>query len=153
MCLALYLAAAQPLAVIPWDSAHPDFHVLDLPPGVAVVCKHFHYQHVYYAGSQQGCSCAFNYEHEFDAILQLRNYLRGALAVVPEIEAFACRAGREDHDAKHALRISPEGIALPDFLFKDSQFLVIRSGRHLRGEGAYSELAVAGRASPGRADG
>ena len=68
MCLALYLAASQELPVIAWDKANPAFHVIRLPKNAEGVRKHFHSEYVYYAGSAQGCSCAFNYEHESDSI-------------------------------------------------------------------------------------
>ena len=129
MCLALYLASSRPLPIIAWDPDHPAFHVISPPEGAAGVGKHFRYENVYYAGSHQGCSCAFNYEHEYESILELRDYLRNALASGAEIEAFVCRKGKEEHDVQHALVTSPEGIALPEFYFKDGQFLVIRSGK------------------------
>jgi hypothetical protein len=129
MCLAIYLASSRPLPVIAWDPANPAFHVIAPPESAAGVRKHFRYDNVYYAGSHQGCSCAFNYEHEYDSILQLRDYLRQALASGAEIETFACRIGNEEHDAQHALVTSPEGIALPEFFFKDGQFLLIRVGK------------------------
>ena len=129
MCLALYLASSRPLPIIAWDPANPAFHVINPPESATGVRKHFRFENVYYAGSHQGCSCAFNYEHEYDSILQLRDYLRNALASGAEIEAFACRIGNEEHDVQHALVTSPEGVALPEFFFKDGQFLVIRSGK------------------------
>ncbi len=127
MCLALYLASSRPLPIIAWDPAGPAFHVIKPHEGAAGVRKHFSYENVYYAGSHQGCSCAFNYEHEYESILQLRDFLRDALASGAEIEAFVCRIGKEEHDVQHALVTSPEGVALPEFFFKDGQFLVIRS--------------------------
>jgi hypothetical protein len=94
MCLALYLAASQELPVIPWDKTNPGFHVIRLPKEAESVRKHFRSDYVYYAGSTQGCSCAFNYEHESDSIVELRNYLRNALICVNEVEMFSCQAGR-----------------------------------------------------------
>jgi hypothetical protein len=129
MCLALYLASSRPLPIVAWDEVNPAFHVVLAPESAAGVRKHFRFENMYYAGSHQGCSCAFNYEHEYDSIIQLRNYLRSALASGAEIEAFVCRIGKEEQDVQHALVTSPEGIALPEFFFKDGQFLVIRSGK------------------------
>lgn len=130
MCLALYLAASRALPVIAWDDANPAFHVVHLPKSADGVRKHFHYDYVYYAGSEQGCSCAFNYEHEYNSILELKTYLRNALTYVNEVEVFACHVGAEEHETQHAQIISPEGIALPEFYFKDGQYLAIRSGRY-----------------------
>jgi hypothetical protein len=129
MCLALYLAASQELPVIGWDEAKPAFHVIRLPKSAEDVRKHFRSECVYYVGSQQGCSCAFNYEHEYDSIVELRNYLFNALICLDEVEMFACQTGGEEQPTQHALITSPEGISLPEFFFKDGQYLVIRSGK------------------------
>lgn len=129
MCLALYLAASQELPVIAWDEAKPAFHVIRLPRNADAVRKHFRSEYVYYAGSQQGCSCAFNYEHEYDSIVELKNYLRNALICVDQVEMFACQAGAEEQEKQHAVVASPEGIALAEFFFKDGQHLVIRTGK------------------------
>ena len=130
MCLALYLAASQELPVIPWDESNPAFHVIHLPKNAEGVRKHFRSDYVYYAGSEQGCSCAFNYEHEYDSILELRSYLRNALICVNEVEMFACQLGTEEQATQHSLATSPDGIALAEFLFKDGQYLVIRLGKY-----------------------
>jgi hypothetical protein len=127
MCLALYLAASQELPVIAWNETKPAFHVIRLPKGAENVRKHFRSEYAYYVGSQQGCSCAFNYEHEYDSIVELRNYLRNALLCVDKVEMFACQTGTEERATQHALTTSPEGISLPEFFFKDGQHLVIRS--------------------------
>jgi hypothetical protein len=132
MCLALYLAASQALPVIPWDDKKPAFHVIRLPKSAEGIRKHFRSEYVYYAGSQQGCSCAFNYEHEYDSIVELRDYLRNALICVSEVEMFACQIGSEERETQHALITSPEGIALAEFFFKDGQYLVIRIAKETR---------------------
>jgi len=129
MCLALYLAASQELPVIGWDDTNPAFHVIRLPQNAEGVRKQFSSEYVYYAASQQGCSCAFNYEHEYDSIGELKNYLRNALICVDQVEMFACQAGAEEQEKQHAVVTSPEGIALAEFFFKDGQHLVIRGGK------------------------
>jgi len=130
MCLAIYLAAAQELPTIAWDKANPSFHVIRLPKEAEAVRKHFHSEYVYYAGSTQGCSCAFNYEHESDSIVELTNYLRNALICVNEVEIFACQTGTEAQEKKHALETSAEGIARADFLFKDGQHVVVGPAKY-----------------------
>jgi hypothetical protein len=128
MCLALYLAASQELPAIAWDETKPAFHVIRLPKSAEDVRKHFRSEYVYYAGSQQGCSCAFNYEHEYDSIVELRNYLRNALVCVDEVEMFACQTGSEERaTTQHSLITSPDGIALAEFFFKDGQYVLVRS--------------------------
>ena len=135
MCLALYLAASQELPIIAWDHSNPAFHVIRLPKNAEGVRKHFRSDYIYYAGSEQGCSCAFNYEHEYDAILELKNYLRNALICVSKVEMFACQTGSEEREKQHAHTTSPEGIALAEFYFKDGHYLVIKPGK-------YSELVT-----------
>ena len=127
MCLALYIASTKPLPVIPWDPKKPTFHVVNLPESMRAVRKLLPYPHVYYVGSHEGCSCAFNYEHELKAVLELRDYLRKALAVTDEIEGFSCRPGQEPLNVKHSVTISPSGVALPEFFLQDGQRLVFRS--------------------------
>lgn len=134
MCLALYLATSQELPVIPWDSTKPAFHVIHLAKSAEGVRKHFRSDYVYYAGSAQGCSCAFNYEHEYDSIVELRNYLRNALICADEVEMFACQTGAEEQATQHALTTSPDGIVQPGFFFKNGQYLVIRSGKYAQGK-------------------
>ena len=126
MCLAIYLAGSQELPVIPWNEAEKGFHGVRLPKAAEAIRKQFRSSYVYYVGSAQGCSCAFNYEHEHDSIVELRDYLRNALICVDELEIFACQAGSEAMDRQHSGTVSPEGIALAEFLFKDGQYLVVR---------------------------
>jgi hypothetical protein len=129
MCLSLYIAAPRPLPLVEWNIGDPGFHVIEVPERLDAVRKHFQHPHVYYVGSREGCSCAFNYEHDDRAILELRNYLRTALEVVDQLEGFVCRVGCEAAEAQHWQITSPEGVALADFYFREAQYLVIqRSG-------------------------
>jgi hypothetical protein len=134
MCLALYIASVKPLPVIPWDPKKPTFHVVPLPENMDAVRKLLPYPHVYYVGSHEGCSCAFNYEHEFKSVLELRDYLRKALAVADEIEGFSCRPGRERLNVKHSVTVSPSGVALPEFFLQDGQRLVFRSRKTMQAQ-------------------
>jgi len=127
MCLALYIASPKPLPLVPWDPQNPAFHVIPLPEDKPAVRKLFRFPHIYYVGSHEGCSCAFNYEHDFKPALQLRDYLRKALAVSKEIEGFACRPDQENLDVKHFVTVSPMGVAMPEFFFQDGQRLVFRT--------------------------
>jgi hypothetical protein len=114
MCLALYIAASKPLPVIPRNPKKPAFHVVPLPENMQEVRALLPYPHIYYVGSHEGCSCAFNYEHEFRSALELRDYLRKALTVVDEI--------------------SPSGVALPEFFFQDGQRLLFRSRKTMEAQ-------------------
>jgi hypothetical protein len=92
------------------------------------------YPHIYYVGSHEGCSCAFNYEHELKSVVELRDYLRKALAVTDEIEGFSCRPGQEPLNVKHSVTISPSGVALPEFFLQDGQRLVFRSRKTMQAQ-------------------
>ena len=127
MCLALYIASPKPLPLVPWDPKKPTFHVVPLEESNHRVRKILPYPHIYYVGSHEGCSCAFNYEHEIRAAVELRDYLRRALTVTNEVEGFSCRPGQADFNVKHSVTISPSGVALPEFFLEDGQRLVFRS--------------------------
>jgi hypothetical protein len=88
--------------------------------------------HIYYVGSHEGCSCAFNYEHELQSVVELRDYLRKALTLADEIEGFSCRPGGEQLNVKHSVVISPSGVALPEFFLQDGQRLVFRSRKMMQ---------------------
>src|SRR6266404_6023342 len=134
MCLALYIAASKPLPLVPWDPKKPTFHVVPLEENNHRVRKLLPYPHIYYVGSHEGCSCAFNYEHEFKSALQLRDYLRKALTVTDEIEGFSYRPGQERLNVLHSVTISPGGVALPEFFFQDGQRLVFRSRKTMEAQ-------------------
>lgn len=134
MCLALYIASPKPLPTSSWDPKKPAFHVLPLPEKHDAVRKVLPYPHIYYVGSHEGCSCAFNYEHEFKAALELQAYLRKALTVSEEIEGFSCQPGQETLSVRHSVTVSPSGIALPEFFFQDGQRLVFHSRKTMRAQ-------------------
>jgi hypothetical protein len=134
MCLALYIAASKPLPEVAWDPKKPAFHVVPLPENMQDVRKLLPYPHIYYVGSHEGCSCAFNYEHEFKSALELRDYLRKALTVVDEIVGFSHRLGKERLNVLHSVTISPSGIALPEFFFQDGQRLLFRSRKTMQAQ-------------------
>lgn len=134
MCLALYIAASKPLPVVAWNPKKPAFHVIPLPESMQDVRKLLPYPHIYYVCSHEGCSCAFNYEHEFKSALELRDYLRKALTVVDEIVGFSHRLGKERLNILHSVTISPSGIALPEFFFQDGQRLLFRSRKTMQAQ-------------------
>lgn len=127
MCLALYIASPKPLPLVPWDPKKPTFHVVPLDEENHHVRKILPYPFIYYVGSHEGCSCAFNYEHDIKAAVELRDYLRRALTITNEIEGFSCRPGHSDLKIKHSVVVSPSGVALPEFFLDDGQRLVFRS--------------------------
>ena len=134
MCLALYIASVKPLPLVPWDPKKPTFHVVPLEEYDHRVRKILPQDYIYYVGSHEGCSCAFNYEHEIKAAVELRDYLRRALTVTSEIEGFSCRPGQADLKVKHSVTVSPSGVALPEFFLDDGQRLVFRSRKTMQAQ-------------------
>ena len=134
MCLALYIASVKPLPVIPWDPKKPTFHVVPLGEDTNRVRKILTDPYIYYVGSHEGCSCAFNYEHDIKSAVELRDYLRRALTVTNEIEGFSCRPGQADLKIKHSVTVSPSGVALPEFFLDDGQRLVFRSRKTMQAQ-------------------
>lgn len=134
MCLALYIASPKPLPLVPWDPKKPTFHVVPLEEDDHRVRKILPHPYIYYVGSHEGCSCAFNYEHELKAALELRDYLRKALTITSEIEGFSCRPGQAPLKVKHSVTVSPSGVALPEFFLDDGQRLVFRSRKTMQAQ-------------------
>jgi hypothetical protein len=151
MCLALYIASFKPLPLIPWDPSKPTFHVVPLSEQMEAVRKLLPYPHIYYVGSHEGCSCAFNYEHDLQSVVELRDYLRRALTVADEIEGFSCRPGGDQLNVKHSVVISPSGVALPEFFLQDGQRLVFRSRKTIQARRRRAVNAVPLRRKPERA--
>lgn len=139
MCLALYMAAAKPLPLIPWDAAHPGFHVTELSADAAGVRRHFNKPFMFYAGAHEGCACAFNYGREYpdfeddpadlaaaqNDIASLSRYLTEAASDGSSIELFSCYFGDEAKDSQHARVCFARTIADPDFYFHDREFLLV----------------------------
>jgi hypothetical protein len=150
MCLALYIASSKSLPLVPWDPEKPAFHVIPLPDDRPTVRKMFRHPHIYYVGSHEGCSCAFNYEHDIKPAVQLRDYLRRALAATDEIEGFACRPDQESLDVKHFVTISPTGVALPEFFLQEGQRLVFCSRKTLLAQRTQAPQATTLKRKPNR---
>lgn len=142
MCLALYIASPKPLPLVPWDPKKPTFHVVPLAEDGHRIWKILPHPYIYYVGSHEGCSCAFNYEHELKAALELRDYLRKALTVTSEIEGFSCRPGQATLKVKHSVTVSPSGVALPEFYLDDGQRLVFRSRKTMEAQRRQALTAV-----------
>ena len=108
MCAVVYIAADEPLPLIPWDSSQPDFSVINLVEHDQKVVAHFSKPYIYYVCTKLGCGCDFQYgqygeveEHEEDenrkAVHQLSEYLAQETRRIGELEIFTCW---EDDQAK-----------------------------------------------------
>ena len=122
MCMALFIAAAEPLETIPWDASQPGFNVQALSDSEEGVRRHFTKPNVYYAGAHTGCSCGFAYGlldvmDEADAVeaaagrqsvSDLRSYLESAIARLGEVEMFSAWEGDFGADATQRLDVTPD---------------------------------------------
>ena len=94
MCRVLYIAADRPLPLIPWDPENPGFHVIELTEREAPVKNQFAKPLVYYAGSHQGCGCAYDLASiSIGEPEQLPNARRGREALVTYLQAALDAAG------------------------------------------------------------
>ena len=122
MCMALFIAAAEPLETIPWDESRHGFNVQSITESEEVVRRHFTMPHVYYAGAHTGCSCGFTYglldvkdvaDEDEDAagrrsVADLQRYLAVAVARLGEVQLFSAWEGDFDEDAEQQLAVTPD---------------------------------------------
>jgi hypothetical protein len=140
MCL--YIAASQPLPLIPLDKRRPALYVAELGKDDDVVRHQFTKPHVYYLGAHTKCSCGFNYyKYNPEASRNeqrnretckrsreaLASYLRQALAIVPEIELFACWNGEEAEQPEHRAVVTPDYITQERTHFLEREFLTVQN--------------------------
>ena len=65
MCMTVFVAADHPLPLRPWHKDHPDFHVIAVADNEKWVKGVFSVPHARYAGTYEGCGCAFNVGREY----------------------------------------------------------------------------------------
>ena len=134
MCMMIYLAADQPLRMIPWNDADPGFHVSAPAPDEERVRCQFKSGNVVYAGAYEGCGCGFQYgqypsenyesqelEQRRRSLNQFAEYLRGELARVGAIEAYACWDGDQDSPPEHHRTLTPSSLEADDFFFHQKE--------------------------------
>lgn len=59
MCFVLYIAAAKPLPIVPWDEQARGIHTEPLSDRDSSVATQFLHPHVCYIGSDTHCGCGF----------------------------------------------------------------------------------------------
>ncbi len=102
MCMALFVAADEPLPVIEWRESAPAFNVQVISETEESVRRHFSKPHVYYLGAHTGCSCGFAYGRAAPSskdaagrasVAALQQYLRDAVQRLGEVELFSSWEG------------------------------------------------------------
>ena len=134
MCLEIFIASNKPLPLIPWNNQVPAFHVIDLFDDAQVVRNHLKEPFVYYAGSHEGCGCAFNYDPEYaepDEVMaseQSLNSLVDYLESAGPVRIFSCWAGDENKPPETFRTVTPADLRDPHFVFETPQLLTIQTG-------------------------
>jgi hypothetical protein len=107
MCWVLYLAAARPLPLQPFEQQAPTFNVAELSPGDDRVRRQFSKPFVYCVGAHTMCGCGFdrgqaNPDHPEElpateaSLRDLCTYLAEAMRIAGSLELFACWDGDQD---------------------------------------------------------
>jgi hypothetical protein len=138
MCMMIYVAADQPLRVIPWVEAVPAFNTSSLAPDEERVRRHFQGSYILYAGSYEGCGCGFQLDSDARAFLDrgelerrqrslhaFAQYLREELARVETIHLFACWDGDQDATPEHQRVLTPAMLEDPTFSFLQKELSTI----------------------------
>ncbi len=141
MCLAIYIAADQPLAELAWDEQCPAFHVRRIRASESVVRKHFTKPHIYYAGAHEGCGCGFSYgllrlngmEEDpatlaagQESVRHLSAYLSEATANLGSIELYACDSEDAEAPPESRATIRPSEIGGEYFCFEVNEFFLVQ---------------------------
>ena len=137
MCMAVYIAADEPLAIVPWNEDHPAFYLASVDPSDSPVLVQFTKPHVAYAGSHEGCGCGFQYGEypEFrepdEAVArrasldQFAAYLAAETTRIGPIELYACWEGDQAAPVEHRRALTPVDLRSEDFFFLQKEFSLV----------------------------
>jgi hypothetical protein len=141
--MALFIAADEPLAIIPWSESECAFHVQALLDGEQSVRRHFTKPNVYYLGAHTGCGCGFAYgqmelKDEDDeaedvasrkSVAALQEYVRQAVQRLGSVELFSSWQGEWDQDSKTRMEISPEWFGGDEFVLPEKALFRVRASQ------------------------
>lgn len=127
MCLAVYIASDKPLPLISWVEEKPAFYVEEVRKDEACVKKQFKYQHIYYAGSHEGCGCGFFKDGEVGEELsqaeenynKLSYYLKKAKESGAKLQIFSCWEGDQTAKPEYREEINEGILNEKQFEFKE----------------------------------
>lgn len=140
MCLALYIASEKPLRIIPWDELNPSFHVIELSKKDEAVKTHLNQSYVLYAGTYEGCGCAFKYGREYpeyqvdpeelrnakDSYAQLCKYIFDAIEKGGMVQIFSCWEGNQKIAPTIFREIIFSELNRDDFLFVENELITVK---------------------------
>lgn len=143
MCVFVYIGSDHELPIIPWDEQAPDFHVQDMTGDAYEerVRKQLKQEHIYLAGTSEGCGCRFSYgeypkelvEEEDEAlgrrsVTRLRDYLVRAVAEGP-VELYAVWADDEGIEPERRFEVRPCHFGGDSFFFRTPELFLVSSDR------------------------
>ena len=140
MCLALYIASNSPLTIIPWNEKNPSFHVTSLLKAEEVIKTHLNLKNIVYAGSYEGCGCAFNYGREYpeyendseelhkanNSYSQLCEYLYDLITQNILVQILCCWEGEQKISPSIFREIKYSDLRKEDFFFIQNELITIK---------------------------
>jgi hypothetical protein len=134
MCLAVYLGSDLPVEEIAWNEAKPSFHlkrIKDSDP----VRRQFSGEHVYYAGSHEGCGCGFSKDGEPTDELEKcqKNYnalssaLSSALQRGARLQVFTCWEGEQGIEPESTRTATPREMVEASYELRQLELLNVVS--------------------------
>jgi hypothetical protein len=107
MCMVLYVAADEPLTIIPATEPPSAFSARPVQGPEEPIRAQFSMAHVYFLGAHEGCSCGFSYgrgDEDADvpgreSVRQLRAYLDAAVDRLGVVEVYSCWVDEEAQPA------------------------------------------------------
>jgi len=139
--MAVYIAADEPLALVPWNEAQPAFDVASVDSSERLVLARFTKAHVVFAGSHEGCACGFQcgeypeFREADEAVArrtsldQFASYLAREAARVGPIELYACWEGDQAAPAEHRRALTPEDLRSENFFFLQRELSLVAATR------------------------
>lgn len=134
MCLAVYVASDVPLPESKWNEQAPAVYLQPVPESAAVR-RQFSLQHVYYAGSHEGCGCGFRKRGTFDQewqqcqdnYRQLADALSSAVRHGARVQIFTCWEGDQATAPDRIGVVTLQELVEPPFELEELSLLHVQS--------------------------
>lgn len=142
MCMAVFIAADEPLPFIDWDESQPAFHVQPISPEEEGVRARLLKPHIYFLGAHTGCSCGFAYgmrdvntgEDQADelasqaSVSALRAYVHRAVDQHGEVEMFSAWESDLELEPEATIEITPAYFDGPAFRMPERVHIRVTPG-------------------------
>jgi hypothetical protein len=133
----LYLASENSLPVEKFEDCNPTFYVEKFKTLFNAMNITFNKKHIYYVGSDEGCSCGFKLEvdckHQEDLVneqkksnqIALHNYLKKCLEFEETVELYGIYNGDEGQRVVSEREVSVNELLKDDFYFIEKELLIV----------------------------